>query len=238
MPADIKERFNIVKTLKLKTDTLDNQLKNNSIDQIDFIKLDAQGYELEILKGSLHSLKFVTGIEIEVSFAEIYMNQPHFIEIDKFLRNYGFEMYDLKRYFWKRLDKNLLNNSNKGQLVFGDALYFRPPEKIVKLDKLSKLQILKTLEIYLAYGYCDLSLSLMKFPDVIKLFEINEIERIKERISSYDIALLKTNNFKGNLRYRKILQKILNKILPRNYFLKLDLWIKGTGIGSDENLGN
>ena len=78
----------------------------------------------------------------------------------------------------------------------------------------------------------------MKFPDVIKLFEINEIERIKERISSYDIALLKTNNFKGNLRYRKILQKILNKILPRNYFLKLDLWIKGTGIGSDENLGN
>jgi FkbM family methyltransferase len=45
------DRFDIVKKIQLQTDTLDNQLDANGISGVDFIKVDAQGHELPILKG-------------------------------------------------------------------------------------------------------------------------------------------------------------------------------------------
>ena len=46
------ERFHTVKTIKIRADTLDNQLKANGIQDVDFIKIDAEGYALPILKGA------------------------------------------------------------------------------------------------------------------------------------------------------------------------------------------
>jgi FkbM family methyltransferase len=47
------ERFEVLKTIKIETDTLDNQLKKNGITEIDFVKIDTQGHELPILQGSV-----------------------------------------------------------------------------------------------------------------------------------------------------------------------------------------
>ena len=51
------DRFKIKNTCRIKADTLDNQIKINKIDDIDFLKIDVQGYELNVLKGSINSLK-------------------------------------------------------------------------------------------------------------------------------------------------------------------------------------
>ena len=62
------ERFHTVKTIKIRADTLDNQLKANGIQDVDFIKIDAEGYALPILKGGGESLRAVIGLELEVEF--------------------------------------------------------------------------------------------------------------------------------------------------------------------------
>ena len=58
------ERYNIVKTCKILTDTLDSQLLKNNIGNVDFIKVDTQGSELLILKGGENTLKNVIGLEV------------------------------------------------------------------------------------------------------------------------------------------------------------------------------
>ena len=58
------ERYEIVKRLKVKCKKLDSL----NIDKIDFIKIDVQGYNLEVLKGSKDSLKKCFGVEIECEF--------------------------------------------------------------------------------------------------------------------------------------------------------------------------
>ena len=46
------------------------------------MKIDTQGHELPILKGSVDYLYNAIGLEIEVEFAQLYRNQPLFNQVD------------------------------------------------------------------------------------------------------------------------------------------------------------
>ena len=81
--------------------------------EIDILKMDLQGYELEALKGSENVLHEIKLILLEVEFIPLYENQPLFGDLDVFLRGKGFNFhnfYDL----WTHRD---------GQLTSGDAIY-------------------------------------------------------------------------------------------------------------------
>lgn len=65
-----------------------DELFNNDI--IDFLSIDVQGYELEVLKGATEILKGVKNIIIEVNKSEQYRGCPLIQEIDKYLSNYNF----------------------------------------------------------------------------------------------------------------------------------------------------
>ena len=150
------ERFNVEKIIHLNADTLDNQLKKEGINEVDFIKIDTQGYELSILKGCSSCIENVVGLEVEVEFEPLYIGQPLFSEIDNYVKENGFTLVDLKKYYWKR--KNNKNTGNrKGQIIFGDALYFKSPEQILSSSNISQEKIIRTIYVYLSYGYLDLS---------------------------------------------------------------------------------
>ena len=82
---------------------------------IDFLKIDVQGYELEVLKGSARSLLDVAVIYIEVSFVELYKQQPLFFDIHAFLTKFGFKLFNLYE----------LSSSTTGRLLWCDAVYIR-----------------------------------------------------------------------------------------------------------------
>ena len=75
------------------------------------LKIDTQGYELEVLKGS--ELKYVKYILIECSFIKFYKNQPLFKEINKFLKKKNFYMV---KCYNKTLDK-------KNKVIQADYIY-------------------------------------------------------------------------------------------------------------------
>ena len=56
------------------------------------MKIDVQGYELEVLKGSENILKKVEYILIEVSENEMYKDQPLSNEIINFLQNRNYQI--------------------------------------------------------------------------------------------------------------------------------------------------
>ena len=60
---------------------------NLEIKNVDYLKIDVQGYELEVLKG-FDSLDEVAYINIELNRKELYKNCPHVTEIDDYLKKY------------------------------------------------------------------------------------------------------------------------------------------------------
>ena len=162
------ERTEIVETKKITVDTLDNQLRENGVKEIDFIKIDAQGSELFILQGAKETLqKLVFGLEVEVSFAKRYKNQPLFGEVDNYLRNFGYELIDIKPYYLKRLRGHNCGGW-KGQAIIGKTLYFKSTEKFTELlsgyrdPEEHKSKILKAMTIALLYGYVDIALEIFE----------------------------------------------------------------------------
>ena len=153
------ERFETVKKETFQVDTLDNQLQENGIDDVDFVKLDTQGSELGILEGGIQALDSAFGLEIEVEFAEMYEGQPLFSDVDVFMRQQGFHLFDLKHCYWKRSGGRRFGKS-QGQLIFADALYFKRVEVFqaalsAAADLESKKRVLRTLAICFLYGYFD-----------------------------------------------------------------------------------
>lgn len=84
-----------VGTAQVSTSSLDDWAEKNGIGVVDYIKLDTQGSELEILEGGERVLRSVRCLEIEVEFNPIYREQALFSHVDLFLRARGFVLWKL-----------------------------------------------------------------------------------------------------------------------------------------------
>ena len=84
--------FKMVKTIKLKTITLDKLLSNNNINPKNFNHwiIDLQGAELKALKGSSESIKYCKSIYVEVSEKEFYKDGAKWDEINHWLNKKNF----------------------------------------------------------------------------------------------------------------------------------------------------
>ncbi|MEN6490074.1 MAG: FkbM family methyltransferase [Smithella sp.] len=84
-----------ISTVDVETTTLDNWSEEYGVHIVDYIKIDTQGTELEILEGGINILRTVRALEIEVEFNPIYSGQPVFSDVDSFLRSEGFVLWKL-----------------------------------------------------------------------------------------------------------------------------------------------
>lgn len=82
-----------IETIRVKQDTLDNLSKSLVIRGITLLKLDVQGYEMEVLKGGANTIKtHINYIIVEANFVKLYENQPTFTELNSYLNELGFEL--------------------------------------------------------------------------------------------------------------------------------------------------
>ncbi len=227
-----KDRFGIVKTNMVSTDTLDNQFRKQHISFVDFMKLDTQGTELSILKGAMQIVeKSVFGIEIEVNFAERYKGQNFFADADTVLRAQGFELFDLERRYAKRVSW-LYIGGKKGQLTHGTALYFRTPEASKKIINVfnkpedKKGYAFHHVLVYVVYGYHDAALdALTEYKD---FYTEQEHKQIKDFIQHDTKPVFRLLGKKGSYKLSKLFTKIAQAFEP----------ISTIGTSGDKGLGN
>ena len=89
-------------------------LDEYDIGDANFINIDVQGYELEVFKGSIETLKQIDYIYCEVNRDEVYEGAPMVEELDEFLGEYGFERVETE---WPAT-----------YYTWGDALYIKKEE--------------------------------------------------------------------------------------------------------------
>ena len=125
---DIMDRFAGLQELKtvrsetVRTTPIDSALKNEPY--IDLLKLDIQGFELHALQHATEILKRTLVVHCEVSFMEIYQNQPLFSEVELFMRGMGFGLMDFSHMCRYPFNGTLFDNS-ADWLGWGDAVFFR-----------------------------------------------------------------------------------------------------------------
>jgi len=231
------ERFKIIKQVQVQADTLDNQFKLKSIFDSDFLKIDVQGFELQILEGAIKSLDNIIGLEVEAEFVEIYNDQPLFSDIDNFLKKNNFYLFDIKRYYWKRKFASSINEK-KGQLIFADTLYFKSPEYLISVFKKNKFKLIKSFYIYLFYGYSDLADIILKYLKLNKIIDINEENILQYNINFTNRSRFVLPDFFGKYFFKKVFQKLSNIFTNSNISSKNNEWEKNLYLGNDQNLGN
>jgi len=87
--------------------TVDEVVQLKGITKVDFIKLDVQGFELEVLKGASNTLATAEVVLMEVSLIEINKGAPLINEVMAFMTGKGFICYDICSIVRRPLDKAL-----------------------------------------------------------------------------------------------------------------------------------
>lgn len=64
-----------------------------------FLKIDTQGFELEVLKGAVGTLPRIEGALLELSLVELYDGQPLWTEVIEWLGQHDFELVGLNQGF-------------------------------------------------------------------------------------------------------------------------------------------
>lgn len=135
--TDFTHRYNMVKwqevgTWPLKTELMDTILfgkRQHEAHWGEFIKLDTQGTEYEILLGSEKMLKERTvALVTEVAFCELYKGQKLFSEVELFLRQLGFTFYGFHTIHSRSLRQlNKTRQVGVERAMYADAVFFKDP---------------------------------------------------------------------------------------------------------------
>lgn len=126
------ERWTLQKIVEIRTKTLDQVLFESYPTEHfwgEFLKIDTQGTEYQILRGAQSTLKERTmAIATEVEFFQLYEGQKLFSDMEIYLRSLGFSFYgfmDLHHRSLKQLDKRRENGNERA--FFANAVFLKDP---------------------------------------------------------------------------------------------------------------
>ena len=212
--AGLPELVNLDFSFEIDTTTLDNFCQEEGINEIDFLQIDVQGADLDVLEGASKILNCgILAIQIEVEFSHLYTNQPLFADVDTFLRKHDFTLFDVSKSYRPRARSPIHSTVRAGQLLWGDAFYFRDliredmdghlksPDRMLKLACIADimhfpdyaLEILEYLTLNYGedsnYNFADSIIeSLSQFPDLVSqgLDSLPVVAKILDYVSDLD----------------------------------------------------
>jgi len=129
------------------------------IKNIDYLKIDIQGAELEVFRNGVNRLRNCLVIHTEVEFLPMYVGQPLFSEVETFLRGLGFIFHRFCPLVSRTVQPMLIDDdkyAGLSQVFWADAVFIRDFTKLDRLtpNKLKKLALI----LHDCYGSIDLAL--------------------------------------------------------------------------------
>jgi len=126
---------------------------------VDFLKLEEQGAELDVMNGGDRVLAEALVVHTEVEFVEMYKGQPLFAEVDQRLRRSGFVFHKFAGVAGRTFKPMVVNNDVNhclSQMLWADAVYVKD---FMALDRLPAEKLLRLAAIlHMVYGSFDLAM--------------------------------------------------------------------------------
>ena len=151
----------VVGEIDVEVTTLD-AVRLPDADDLDVLKLDVQGAELDVLRGAARRLDSqVLAVIAEASFVELYQGQGMFADLDIHLRGQGFQLFDIcyRRWSRRRLGP-AYERLRVGQMTYGDVLYLKDP--IAGGEPLPAVKLLKLIALAEFFSLPDYALELIE----------------------------------------------------------------------------
>lgn len=194
--AEVAAKF--VKTMNIDTVIANNLYKHidaahnvvtfkayaetHQIKKIDFIKIDIDGEDFNVLKNAKDVLKTQSclGVVIEVNF---YGGKNRFSAVDLFMKELGFDLLELRprRYDSKhlpgRFEFKMLAQAQEGRILQADALFLRDPCKQLMQGETVTMTANQLLKLCMLYDACSMSSwaaeILISFKDILESSKVN-----------------------------------------------------------------
>ncbi len=132
--------------------------------EVDFLKIDVQGAELDVIRGASKTLQHVTVVQTEVEYIPLYKNQPLFSDVDIALREQGFWLHGMTSNFGACLKPFSAKTYRPyTQVLWCDYVYVKNFMRLQQLSPRQRLAMAVILhEVYLSY---DLVAFILGFHD-------------------------------------------------------------------------
>ena len=152
--------YKITRSIEIECDTLTNQLAGLNINNLDYLKIDTQGAELEILKGLGNFRPLL--IKIEAHFFSMYKNVPSWHKLINYLYDLNYVLID-----WKDIGNHSTRIPAEADMIFIPNFNNEIGKELIKQNKN------KFMSLMLIFG----QLKLLQI--IIKRFGINNEELAK-----------------------------------------------------------
>ncbi len=213
------ELFEVTKISRIKTTDFDSFVKDYNIPDVDFIKIDAEGADYDIVKGALAQLKkSILGFSCEIHFQPWCVGAQGFSELEQLVRPLGFRLYDI----------NLVRFANKafpsvdsvlpggcgiadyGQIIFRQAVFFRDAAAEIEDKKLisewNETRVLKAASLFEVFQLPDCAIEVLNA--ALKYGILSDVSGYRDLITSGFLG--KTTTYEKHLKW-------LAKIKKRGY---------------------
>jgi FkbM family methyltransferase len=203
--------YAIRREIPVQTITLDTALQQAGVEHVDYVKIDTEGCKQDILSGAVETLKQVFAIEIEVWFNPVFSDAPFFADIDTFLRAQGFVLFDLAKSNYFKRHAGVKLGGPKGQLVAGDAIYFRDLPAMSKESPLrhifyNKGKLTRAIVLAMQYRYFDFAMEIAESARHHQTFSENEFNQVVATIKQEGRS--STIDFRGKHTAEKIVKRL------------------------------
>lgn len=171
----------VVDHVMMETMTIDQLMIKERLPAIEFLKVDTEGSEHNVLKGAMNQLRgrHLLGVESEFWTGPIKV-KDNFAAIHELLTQMGFYLFDINigRYTRRSFPRGFLqldrksgvasavHPADKGQILTGDVVYLRDPvwELFQGIDRFvwTDINVLKMATIYELYELNDCAVELLQ----------------------------------------------------------------------------
>ena len=159
------KNYEITETIEIECDSLDASLKNLKIDKLDYLKVDVQGAELEILNGIGAYRPLL--IKIEAHIFSMYKDVPSWSELLNYLHKLNYIVID-----WKGIGSHATRIPAEMDMIFIPNFKNKVGRDLIASNED------KFVSLMLIFGQLDL---LKIISDTCKLSSSNELNSFEDR---------------------------------------------------------
>ena len=159
----------IVRKEKVSVKEIKKLLESQNIKKFDFLKIDVEGYELKLLNNLKDILKKdCLGIQCECFFQEYHIGRPLFSDIEIFLRELGYHVFDISLEKWGRLTNQIeypvdhrgVNRGGNAQVMWADVLFLKDPildedKSLNRMEREKREKMIILSELYNQKDFAD-----------------------------------------------------------------------------------